>query len=83
MKRFRRRNDSGHQPRSRLEALGLDEIDIGPHGRELENLIKALVQTDGLDIVKTNATRVPACMFSSLNWNAVRLTLNRLARRMR
>jgi hypothetical protein len=41
-----------HQPRSRLEPLGHDEIDIGPHGRELENLVEALVQTGGLDIVK-------------------------------
>jgi hypothetical protein len=52
MQRFRRRYDLRHQPRSRLEPLGLDEIDIRPHGRELKNLVEAFVQTDGLDIVK-------------------------------
>ena len=41
-----------HQPRSRLEPLDFEQVNVGSDSRKLQNLVEALVQPRGLDIVE-------------------------------
>lgn len=41
-----------HQPRSRLQPPDFDKINVSPNSGKLKNLIEALVQPRGLNIVE-------------------------------